>query len=89
MADSAVENDVNAFFPFDPYKLPGSSSFIEDIYREWSMVALDEDDSDEEPDEDDQEVIVGDVGEEEEEVQLGHSFNEMSISPRRISLAAT
>lgn len=53
------------------------------------MVALDEDDSDEEPDEDDQEVIVGDTGEEEEEVRLGHSFNEMSISPRRISLAAT
>ncbi|KAG8956690.1 hypothetical protein FRC04_000168 [Tulasnella sp. 424] len=89
VADSPVENDVNAFFPFDPYKLPGSSSFIEDIYREWSMVALDEDDSDEEPDEDDQEVMVGDTGEEEEEVRLGHSFNEMSISPRRISLTAT
>ncbi|KAG8985878.1 hypothetical protein FRB90_004388, partial [Tulasnella sp. 427] len=65
VADSALESDINTFFPFDPYKLPGSSSFIEDIYREWSMVALDEDDSDE--DENDDGVVVGDAGEEEEE----------------------
>ncbi|KAG8914688.1 hypothetical protein FRC00_011471 [Tulasnella sp. 408] len=89
VADSTVENDINAFFPFDPYKLPGSSSFIDDIYREWSMVALDEDDSEDEEDEDDHDVVVGEMGEEEEEVQLGHSFNEMSISPRRVSMAAT
>ncbi|KAG8933493.1 hypothetical protein FRC01_008919 [Tulasnella sp. 417] len=68
VADSAVENDVNAFFPFDPYKLPGSSSFIDDIYREWSMVALDEGDSEEEEDGDDQDVVVGEMGEEEEEM---------------------
>lgn len=89
VADSAVEEDVNAFFPFDPYKLPGSSSFIEDIYREWGMVALDDDDSDDDGDDDDQDVVVGDMGEEEEEVQLGRSFNEMSISPRRVTLAST
>ncbi|KIO30180.1 hypothetical protein M407DRAFT_20648 [Tulasnella calospora MUT 4182] len=88
VADSTVENDINAFFPFDPYKLPGSSSFIDDIYREWSMVALDEDDSEEEENEDNQDVVVGEIGEEEEEVQLAHSFNEISISPRRVSLAA-
>lgn len=88
VADSTVENDINAFFPFDPYKLPGSSSFIDDIYREWSMVALDEGDSEEEEDEDDHDVVVGEMGEEEGEVQLGHSFNEMSISPRRVPMAA-
>ncbi|KAH7343429.1 RNA polymerase I-specific transcription initiation factor RRN3 [Rhizoctonia solani] len=46
--DPALEVDLNAFFPFDPYKLPMSHKYIDDVYREWSSVALEEDeDSDE------------------------------------------
>ncbi|SPO21500.1 related to RRN3 - RNA polymerase I specific transcription factor [Ustilago trichophora] len=45
---------LESFFPFDPYKLESSASFIEPLYREWSEVAPDEDDdSSEEEDQDD------------------------------------
>ena len=50
--DSVVEADLNTFFPFDPYKLPLSHSYIDGVYREWSSVALDDDESGEESDED-------------------------------------
>lgn len=80
-ASSTKEEDLNAFFPFDPYKLPQSLSYIEPIYREWSMVALD-DDEDYDSEED---VDVAD--EEEDEEQIGRSFNEMSISPIRSLMA--
>ncbi|CAE7233456.1 unnamed protein product [Rhizoctonia solani] len=47
--DLALDADLNAFFPFDPYKLPISHKYIDDVYREWSSVALEEDlDSDDE-----------------------------------------
>lgn len=49
LRDPALDVDLNAFFPFDPYKLPMSHSYIDDVYREWSSVALEEElDSDEE-----------------------------------------
>ncbi|KEP55322.1 RNA polymerase I-specific transcription initiation factor RRN3 [Rhizoctonia solani 123E] len=41
--DPALDVDLNAFFPFDPYKLPVSHKYIDDVYREWSSVALEED----------------------------------------------
>jgi RNA polymerase I-specific transcription initiation factor RRN3 len=69
-----------SFFPFDPYKLPRSSSYIEPIYREWASVAVGADDDEEEEEEDEEE-------EEEDEVVraeadgLGASFGEMRISP--------
>lgn len=50
--------ELNTFFPFDPYSLPRSSVFIEDVYRKWDDVALplddgeDEEDGDEEQEED-------------------------------------
>ncbi|CAE6513453.1 unnamed protein product [Rhizoctonia solani] len=41
--DPALDADLNAFFPFDPYKLPMSHKYIDSVYREWSSVALEED----------------------------------------------
>ena len=49
---ASVASELNTFFPFDPYKLPRSGSYIQGVYREWSAVAIDEDDeSDDEEDE--------------------------------------
>ncbi len=46
---------MESFFPFDPYKLESSASFIEPLYREWSEVAPEEDGSDSSEDETDDE----------------------------------
>lgn len=46
-----VNPELNTFFPFDPYRLPKSNSYIRDIYREWSSVAIDDEDEDEDEDE--------------------------------------
>jgi RNA polymerase I-specific transcription initiation factor RRN3 len=55
--DPALEVDLNAFFPFDPYKLPLSHKYVDDVYRDWASVALEEDmDSDE--DEEEQEQVA-------------------------------
>ena len=76
--DEAMEADLNSFFPFDPYKLPSSQSYVDPVYREWKSVALDNDG--EESDDEDDDV---DVVEEAEEEALVGSLNEMSISPIR------
>jgi RNA polymerase I-specific transcription initiation factor RRN3 len=89
--DSAL-GELTSFFPFDPYRLPRSSMYIEGVYREWASVAV----GDEEEEEDEHEV------EEAEELKmgagarpiadgalervqdtdgLGASFGGMSISP--------
>ncbi|KAJ2931731.1 hypothetical protein H1R20_g5334, partial [Candolleomyces eurysporus] len=47
-----LNNELNTFFPFDPYRLPRSGSFIQEVYREWSDVAIDGDEDDEEDEED-------------------------------------
>ncbi|KAI6152485.1 RNA polymerase I-specific transcription initiation factor RRN3 [Pisolithus tinctorius] len=49
--DSAQE--LHTFFPFDPYKLPRSSSYIQGVYRDWASVAIDEEDEEEEDAEED------------------------------------
>ena len=41
---SSMHAELNTFFPFDPYKLPKSSTYIQDVYREWASVAIDDDD---------------------------------------------
>jgi len=92
-------SDLNSFFPFDPYKLPLSNSYIVGVYREWSEVALEEDeDSDDEGDarvdlEDD--VDDGIVQLERGlrvplvEEEIARSFEGMSISPvRQLALAS-
>ncbi|KAH8984254.1 RNA polymerase I-specific transcription initiation factor RRN3 [Lactarius akahatsu] len=73
-------SELTSFFPFDPYKLPRSSSYIEPIYREWTSVAVgvdDDDDSDEEEEEED----GADLDVRAEADGLGASFEEMKISP--------
>ncbi|EJF62363.1 RNA polymerase I-specific transcription initiation factor RRN3 [Dichomitus squalens LYAD-421 SS1] len=52
--EQSVTSELNAFFPFDPYKLPRSGSYIQGVYREWSSVAIDDGDEEEEDDEDDE-----------------------------------
>ncbi|WFD34429.1 DNA independent RNA polymerase I transcription factor [Malassezia cuniculi] len=44
---------LDAFFPFDPYRLRESSGFVERLYREWSDVAPEEEDDDEDAEGDD------------------------------------
>lgn len=44
----SVTAELNTFFPFDPYRLPKSSVFIKDVYRDWSSVAIDSESDDEE-----------------------------------------
>ncbi|EKM79897.1 hypothetical protein AGABI1DRAFT_119954 [Agaricus bisporus var. burnettii JB137-S8] len=44
----SVIAELNTFFPFDPYRLPRSSSVIKDVYREWSSVAIESESDDEE-----------------------------------------
>jgi RNA polymerase I-specific transcription initiation factor RRN3 len=85
-------SELTSFFPFDPYKLPRSSSYIEPIYREWASVAIegDEDDEDEDEDEDEEEGMqIGLLRPRRDTVDhldveadgLGASFGGMSISP--------
>ena len=78
-------SELMSFFPFDPYKLPRSSSYIEPIYREWASVAVgvddddDDDDEEEKEDEEEEEEVDSDVRAEAD--GLGASFEEMRISP--------
>jgi len=91
----SVDADLNSFFPFDPYKLPLSSSYIEPVYRDWTSVAIDDDEEDEEDEEDEN---IGDLPvtssqprriggtDDDDTAALGTSFGGMSISPMRPSL---
>ena len=79
-------SELMSFFPFDPYKLPRSSSYIEPIYREWASVAVgvDDDDDDEDDDKEEEEEVVDEEADEEgrkEADGLGASFGVMRISP--------
>ena len=79
-------SELMSFFPFDPYKLPRSSSYIDPIYREWASVAVgmedDDDDDDEEEEEEPEAVDLDlDVVQADSSDGLGASFEEMKISP--------
>ncbi|KAI0252066.1 RNA polymerase I-specific transcription initiation factor RRN3 [Lactifluus subvellereus] len=84
-------NEFTSFFPFDPYKLPRSSSYIEPIYREWASVAIDGDEGDEDDEEEEEEEmgvhasgpsrLDSTDGVDVEADGLGASFGGMSISP--------
>ena len=85
LADS-MHTELNTFFPFDPYRLPRSSSYIQGVYREWSAVAIedgDDEDDDEDEEDDVQEAHVGfDILRRGDDTGgLGESFGGMSISP--------
>ena len=73
-------SELMSFFPFDPYKLPRSSSYIEPIYREWASVAVGVDDDDDDGDEEEEEEEADEEGRKEAD-GLGASFGEMRISP--------
>lgn len=48
----SIAAELNTFFPFDPYRLQRSSSYIQEIYREWSSVAIDDNESDDDEEDD-------------------------------------
>jgi RNA polymerase I-specific transcription initiation factor RRN3 len=87
-----ANTELNTFFPFDPYKLPKSSRYIDGVYREWSAVAVDDDNEDEDDDEDEDEgtdparigvSIARTTPPDPLANTLGASFEAMSISPVR------
>ena len=86
----AADADLNTFFPFDPYKLPVSYSYIQGVYREWASVALDEEEEEEQ--EEKEEVQSTSLkpwaieGRDDDTYGLGASFGGMSISPVRPDL---
>ncbi|KAI0751039.1 RNA polymerase I-specific transcription initiation factor RRN3 [Daedaleopsis nitida] len=93
--EHAMTSELNTFFPFDPYKLPRSGSYIQGVYREWSSVAIDEDEEDTENEaeteaEDEEAAEPAGIyvngartSHPDETDGLGHSFGGMSISPAR------
>jgi RNA polymerase I-specific transcription initiation factor RRN3 len=56
MLGQMMHSELNTFFPFDPYRLPRSSCYIQGVYREWSSVAIDDNDEEE----DEEEEVDGD-----------------------------
>lgn len=89
--NTSALSELTSFFPFDPYKLPRSSLYIEPIYREWASVEVEGDDDDDDEDEEEmgeeeglqigisQRDMVDDLDVEAD--GLGASFGGMSISP--------
>ena len=77
--EELVSTELHTFFPFDPYKLPRSASYIQGVYREWSSVAIGGDEeSDEEEDAED--VDGGDGGgEPNETIMLSPNPNDASL----------
>jgi len=63
---SSMHHELNTFFPFDPYRLPRSGSYIHGVYREWSSVAIDDDEEDDEEQEDEEAHKSDEDGEESE-----------------------
>jgi RNA polymerase I-specific transcription initiation factor RRN3 len=89
-----VEARMDSHFPFDPYKLPLSKSYIDGIYRQWEGIdGEDEDDDEDDDDDDDDDDDEEDEGLERrsgvevkgardgDDYGLGESFGGMSISP--------
>jgi RNA polymerase I-specific transcription initiation factor RRN3 len=64
---TAAMSDLHSFFPFDPYRLPQSSKWFEGIYRDWSMVAFEDDDDDDDVDSDSEGQAAEDQDSEEED----------------------
>jgi RNA polymerase I-specific transcription initiation factor RRN3 len=86
----SINVELNTFFPFDPYSLPKSNVYVQAVYREWSTVAIGDEDDEEEEEADyaDRDVRIGgqlrilrsdNHGGDEE--GLGESLGKMSISP--------
>lgn len=93
VGDVTLSANLDTFFPFDPYRLKKSQSWIDDIYREWNSVAI----FDEEEEEEEEAEGVGEVNgidvlavpqlDDFTSNGLGESFEQMSISPDKPGLA--
>jgi RNA polymerase I-specific transcription initiation factor RRN3 len=96
MIGKSLHTALNSFFPFDPYNLPRSCSYIHPIYRDWTSVAIDTDEDEEEDADDDSDDGDSRATNDEDEPgadserlistkgdedTLGASFGGMSISP--------
>ncbi|ORX37286.1 RNA polymerase I-specific transcription initiation factor RRN3 [Kockovaella imperatae] len=66
-----IEAGLDSYFPFDPFTLPRSKRFIEHLYRTWSEVAIDADESDDDDDDDDDDVKNALTSEADSESALG------------------
>ncbi|KAJ7228301.1 RNA polymerase I-specific transcription initiation factor RRN3 [Mycena pura] len=90
LLNSSISAELNTFFPFDPYKLAKSSTYIQNIYREWSAVSIGDDDEEEEEEEEDYVVPPSDglsvpnIQSTPDDGGLGESLGAMSISPVRL-----
>jgi len=84
LGDVTLHANLDTFFPFDPYRLRQSQSWIEELYRDWSSVAIE--DGEEDSDEDEEEITEMQKGDVTSE-GLGESFEQMSISLGKSGLA--
>ena len=90
--------ELNGFFPFDPYELPLTRSYINNIYRVWDEVKIAGDDGDTDSEEDGVSdearslsgepscvpIVVGNIHAAGSSAEdLNKSFGGMSISPVR------
>lgn len=70
-----VNEEMDSFFPFDPFKLPLSSEYIEGIYREWEAdeddTASDDGDSSDDDDDDSSSAAETESGDEQWAAQGG------------------
>jgi RNA polymerase I-specific transcription initiation factor RRN3 len=88
--DTSLSAELNTFFPFDPYMLPKSQSYIHGVYRDWASVAIDDDEEDEDEEDEDPSVREEhrpphylDISRPDVGKGLAASFDSMSISPAR------
>jgi RNA polymerase I-specific transcription initiation factor RRN3 len=98
---AGVVAELNTFFPFDPFNLPKSQSWIKGVYREWSSVAIEEDEDEEKAVDSDgggEHEVDGGVEDEDEPIlgvglddahfeQALGSFEGMSISSARRTMS--
>lgn len=70
--------DLNRFFPFDPYELPLSRSYIDGVYRVWEEVNIIGPD-DEDEDDDDESTESDSDQEEDEEPLSGLTVNDTGV----------
>lgn len=45
--NNGSEIELDSFFPFDPYRLPRTQRYINNIYRNWDEVAINTNEDDE------------------------------------------
>lgn len=76
-----LEAELHTFFPFDPYKLPRSSPYIQGVYRDWSSVAIGDEDEDEADADDDS------VDDEDDDRRSAEGNNLMSHATGMVSVA--